>query len=183
MGVRTHIWKFLFLFCSYINWCSKCSNIDTRTAVNAWIAHWSGCTSTLQYNMTVTTSDSVVLYKHFTAYAARKLVFTTLSVERCGFFKILILTIYHNSLNLTSGKSTCVIVIIYISDLFLRLFLHQEFAKFFVWFIVTVVLTLICQLLVSFFVIDIFKFLLLNSFFSLRLVINLYTLLSLFDDS
>lgn len=61
-----------FLFCSYIDWCSKCSNIDTGTAVNAYIAHWSGCTSTLQYNMTVTTSDSVVLYKHLTAYAARE---------------------------------------------------------------------------------------------------------------
>uniref|UniRef100_A0A8W8MUJ0 Uncharacterized protein n=2 Tax=Magallana gigas TaxID=29159 RepID=A0A8W8MUJ0_MAGGI len=53
--------------CSYVNWCSSCSNVQIETAVNVSTVDWSGCTATRQYSMTVTNSDSVVLYRNSTS--------------------------------------------------------------------------------------------------------------------
>uniref|UniRef100_A0A8W8MN30 Uncharacterized protein n=2 Tax=Magallana gigas TaxID=29159 RepID=A0A8W8MN30_MAGGI len=58
--------SFEFFLCSYLNWCNSCSHIDIGTAVNVSTVDWSGCTDTRQYNMTVTNSDSVVLYRNST---------------------------------------------------------------------------------------------------------------------
>uniref|UniRef100_A0A8W8MUI6 Uncharacterized protein n=1 Tax=Magallana gigas TaxID=29159 RepID=A0A8W8MUI6_MAGGI len=53
--------------CPYVNWCSSCSNVQIETAVNVSTVDWSGCTARIQYNMTVTNSDSVVLYRNSTS--------------------------------------------------------------------------------------------------------------------
>uniref|UniRef100_A0A8W8MUM1 Uncharacterized protein n=1 Tax=Magallana gigas TaxID=29159 RepID=A0A8W8MUM1_MAGGI len=58
--------SFQILLCSYVNWCSSCSNVKIETAVNVTTVDWSGCTDTRQYNMTVTNSDYVVLYRNST---------------------------------------------------------------------------------------------------------------------
>uniref|UniRef100_A0A8W8MY96 Uncharacterized protein n=1 Tax=Magallana gigas TaxID=29159 RepID=A0A8W8MY96_MAGGI len=59
--------SFHILLCSYVNWCSSCSNVILETTVNVTTVDWSGCTDTRQNNMTVTNSDSVVLYRNSTS--------------------------------------------------------------------------------------------------------------------
>lgn len=59
--------SFQFFLCSYVNWCNSCSDIDIGTAVSVTTVDWSGCTDTRQFNMTVTNSDSVVLYRNSTS--------------------------------------------------------------------------------------------------------------------
>uniref|UniRef100_A0A8W8MSJ7 Uncharacterized protein n=1 Tax=Magallana gigas TaxID=29159 RepID=A0A8W8MSJ7_MAGGI len=59
--------SFQILLCSYVNWCSSCSNVKIKTAVNVSTVDWSGCTDTKELNMTVTNSDSVVLYRNVTS--------------------------------------------------------------------------------------------------------------------
>nr|XP_034317999.1 uncharacterized protein LOC117686653 [Crassostrea gigas] len=58
---------FQMFICSYVNSCNSCSHIDIGTAVNVTTVDWSGCTDIRQYNMTVTNSDSVVLYTNSTS--------------------------------------------------------------------------------------------------------------------
>lgn len=52
--------------CSYVNWCSTCSNVTIETAESVMEVNWESCTKTLEYNMTVSNSDSVVLYSNST---------------------------------------------------------------------------------------------------------------------
>eukprot|EP00105_Crassostrea_gigas_P033534 XP_011456942.2 PREDICTED: uncharacterized protein LOC105349005 [Crassostrea gigas] len=46
---------------------TSCSNVQIETAVNVSTVDWSGCTDTIPYNMTVTNSESVVLYRNSTS--------------------------------------------------------------------------------------------------------------------
>nr|XP_034317998.1 uncharacterized protein LOC117686652 [Crassostrea gigas] len=54
------------LLCSYLNGCSPCFKVQIDTAVNVTAVDWSSCTDTREFNMTVTNSDSVVLYRNST---------------------------------------------------------------------------------------------------------------------
>lgn len=101
--------------CSYVNWCSSCSNVIIETAVNVSTVDWSSCTDTRQNNMTVTNSDSVVLYRNSTTCCSGNLTIhydvgqptNSVTTTRIDTKPVNETAVNHTETNFNHGTSVC----------------------------------------------------------------------------